>query len=410
MFHKSSSTADIGLGTWLKRLLLFIAIAAIFILGYSLGAAKVTSGTAWGTGNILGSASLDSSAQADMSTFWQVWNLAKANYVDQPVDQKKLMDGAMEGLVWSLGDPYSTYFTADQAKDFNGTLNGTFSGIGAEIGERTAGITVVAPLPDSPAAKAGVQTDDIIAAIDGKTTAGMSADEAVHLIRGDAGTTVTLTLIRGTAKPFDVAIVRADIKTKSVTWDIRKDGIAVITISVFNEDTDSLFAQAVDEMTKAKVKGLVVDLRGDPGGLLTAAIDVASYWTGDKTVVIEKFRDHENPYRGNVAAVLADIPTVVLVNGGSASASEILSGALQDYGLGTIMGETTFGKGSVQEYYDLPGGSAAKITIARWLTPKGRTIHEVGITPDIEVKETLDQIHAGSTPQMDAAIGHLTQK
>ncbi len=410
MFHKSSSTADIGLGTWLKRLLAVIILAAIFIFGYSLGSAKVTSGTAWGAGNLLGTPTLDSSAQADMSTFWQVWNLAKANYVDQPVDQKKLMDGALEGMVWSLGDPYSSYFTADQAKEFNSTLSGTFSGIGAEIGERDAGITVVAPLPDSPAIKAGLQTNDIIAAIDGKTTAGMSADEAVHLIRGDAGTTVTLTLIRGTAKPFDVAIVRAAIQTKSVTWDIRDDGIAVITMSIFNEDTDSLFAQAVDAITKAKAKGIIVDLRGDPGGLLTAAIKVASYWTGDKTVVIEKFRDHENPYHGNASAVLASIPTVVLVNGGSASASEILSGALQDYGLGTIMGETTFGKGSVQEYYDLPGGSAAKITIARWLTPNGRTIHEVGITPDIEVKETLDQIHAGSTPQMDAAISHLTQK
>ncbi len=397
MFHKSSSS-DIGLGDWLKRLLAVILLAAIFVFGYSLGAAKVSTGT------------LDASPQADMSNFWQVWNLAKSNYVDQPVDQKKLMDGALEGMVWSLGDPYSTYFTADQAKDFNSTLNGTFSGIGAEIGERTAGITVIAPLPDSPAATAGLQTDDIISAIDGTTTDGMSADTAVQKIRGTAGTTVVLSIIRGTAKPFDVSIVRADIKTKSVTVDIRKDNIAVITISVFNEDTSSLFASAVDAITKAKVKGLIVDLRGDPGGLLTAAIDVASYWTGDKTVVLEKFRDHEDPYHGNMTPVLATMPTVVLVNGGSASASEILSGALQDYGLGVIMGETTFGKGSVQEYYDLPGGGAAKITIARWLTPTGRTIHEVGITPDIEVKETLDQIHAGATPQMDAAISHLTQK
>jgi carboxyl-terminal processing protease len=398
MFHKSYSE-DITLGTWLKRLLALIIIAAIFIFGYSLGAAKVTSGSL-----------VDSTAQADMSTFWQVWNLAKANYVDQPVDQQKLMDGAMQGMVWALGDPYSSYFTAAEAQEFNSTLSGTFSGIGAEIGERTAGITVVAPLPNSPAAAAGVQTGDIIAAIDGTTTAGMSADGAVHLIRGDAGTTVVLSIIRGTTEPLEISIVRADIKIESVTWDIRDDGIAVVTISIFNDDTVPLFAAAVDAITKAKAKGIVVDLRGDPGGLLTAAIDVASYWAGDKTVVIEKFRDHENPYRGSTAALLANLPTVVLVNGGSASASEILAGALQDYGLGVIMGETTFGKGSVQEYYDLPSGGATKITIARWLTPNGRTIHEVGITPDIIVNETLEQIHAGATPQMDAAISHLAQK
>lgn len=396
-----------NMGKSLRWLMAVLAAVIIFTFGYTLGgSANISSQGAWTGDSLLDS--LNGDDEVDMSTFWRVWRVVEESYIDQPVDKQALIDGAIEGMVWALGDPYTTYFTPESAEEFNADLEGTFSGIGAEIGERDVGITIIAPLPDTPAERAGVLPGDIIAAIDGQTTAGLSVEEAVRLIRGESGTTVTLTIIRAETA-FDVAIVRQEIHTDSVRWEVRDDGYAVITIAMFNEETVALFAEAVDEIMAADAKGIVVDLRNNPGGLLVAAIDVAAFWTGDLPVVIEKFQDSEESYRGNGTPVLADMPTVVLVNGGSASGSEILAGALQDHGLATVMGEQTFGKGSVQEYYELPDSSAVKVTIARWLTPLGRTIHEVGITPDIIVSETLEEIHAGEAPQMDAAISHLSQ-
>lgn len=393
-----------GAGKSLRWLLGTLVAVIIFTFGYTLGgSANIGSGGAW-----TGTSVFASDDELDMSTFWRVWNIVRDSYVDQPVDEQAMIDGAIDGLVWSLGDPYSTYFTPELAEEFNAELEGTFSGIGAEIGERDAGITVIAPLPDTPAERAGVMTDDIIAAIDGESTAGFSVEEAVKRIRGEAGTAVTLTLVRDESA-LDVSIVREQIHTDSVTWEVRNDGYAVITIATFNDETVELFAEAVDEIMAANAKGIVLDLRNNPGGLLVAAVDVAAFWTGDLPVVIEQFQDSQEYYRGDGTPILADIPTVVLVNGGSASGSEILAGALQDHALATVMGGQTFGKGSVQELYELPGGAAVKVTIARWLTPAGRTIHEVGITPDVEVTETIEQIHAGETPQMDAAISHLSQ-
>lgn len=405
MFRPSTEQ---NMGKSLRWLLAALAAVIIFTFGYTLGgSANISSQGAWTGDSLLDSLSQDD--EVDMSTFWRVWSVVEESYIDQPVDKQALIDGAIEGMVWALGDPYTTYFTPELAEEFNADLEGTFSGIGAEIGERDVGITVIAPLPETPAERAGVQPGDVITAIDGQSTAGFSVEEAVKLIRGEAGTVVTLTLIRDYGEAFDVAIVREEIHTDSVSWEVRDDGYAVITIAMFNEETVALFAQAVDEIMAAGTKGIVVDLRNNPGGLLVAAVDVAAFWTGDLPVVIEKFQDSEESYRGNGTPVLAETPTVVLVNGGSASGSEILAGALQDHALAEVMGEQTFGKGSVQEYYDLPDGSAVKVTIARWLTPLGRTIHEVGITPDIIVSETLEEIHAGETPQMDAAISHLSQ-
>lgn len=347
---------------------------------------------------------------ADFTNFWKVWHLLEDSYVEQPIVTQDLVDGATQGLVWALGDPYSEYFTPEQAQAFADQISQTFSGIGAEIGEREQGIVVIAPIADTPADKAGILAGDLILAIDGESTEGSTVDEAVFKIRGDAGTNVTLTLLREGGTPFDVTITRATITVDSVKYEMRDDGIAVITISVFNDDTVELFAAAVDKLIAANAKGLVVDVRNNPGGLLTAAIDVAAFWTGDRTVVIEKSVDSEDAFSGRFTPILANLPTVVLVNEGSASASEILAGALQDYDLATIIGATTYGKGSVQELSELKDGAQVKITVAHWLTPSGRTIEEIGITPDIAVEETLDDIHANETPQMDAAIRQLTQE
>lgn len=386
---------------------LFGALAGviIFALGYSVGASANYSAV----GGWSGGTTVDETT-VDMRAFWDVWELVEENYVTQPVDKQDMLYGAMEGMLWSLGDPYSQYFTPELAAEFNAEMEGTFSGIGAEIGERENGIVVIAPVADTPAERAGILPGDLILAVDEESTSGLSVDAVVDRIRGEEGTTVTLTLMRGDAEPFAVSIVREQITVQSVSWEVRDDNIAVITVSLFNDDTVDLFQDAVRAVEAADVKGIVLDLRNDPGGLLDAAVDVASFWTGDRNVVIESFKDYEEAYGGRATPVFAGTPTVVLVNGGSASASEIVAGALQDYGLATIIGKQTYGKGSVQQYHDLPDGSAVKITVANWLTPNGRTISEVGITPDIVVEQTLEDIHAYQTPQMDAAIRHLAQE
>ncbi|MCR4311744.1 MAG: S41 family peptidase, partial [Candidatus Uhrbacteria bacterium] len=322
--------------------------------------------------------------ELDFNTFWDVWKLVRANFVDQPVSERDLYYGALQGMLWSLDDPYSTYFTPEEAEAFNQELSGTFFGIGAEIGIKEEQIVVIAPLPETPAEKAGVAAGDAILAIDGAPTVGMTTNDAVILIRGDKGTDVVLTLSRNGGEPFDVTITRDEITVKSVTSEIRSDNVGVIEINVFNDDTVALFDQAAEDMVENGVSSLIIDLRNDPGGLLDAAIDVAGYWIDNQPVVIEEIRGARDEYsapRGS--SILASIETVVIVNGGSASASEILAGALQDYQEAAVIGEQTFGKGSVQEYHELPDGSAVKLTVARWLTPLGRFIDHVGITPDV---------------------------
>lgn len=351
------------------------------------------------------------SDELDFTTFWDVWESVQDDYVDQPVAERDLYYGALQGMVASLGDPYSMYFTPEEAKAFNTELSGSFFGIGAEIGTKDDQIVVVAPLPGTPADVAGVLAGDAVLAIDGAATSGMSVGDAVQLIRGERGTVVTLTLRRGDADSFDVAITRGEITVKSVKSSVREDNIGVIEISVFNDDTAGLFEEAASQMIESEVRGIIVDLRNDPGGLLDAAIDVAGYWIDEDTVVIEDIRGVRDEYSSSAGfAALTNIPTVVLVNGGSASASEILAGALQDYHDATVIGEQTFGKGSVQQYQDLPDGGAVKITIARWLTPLGRSIDHVGITPDVVVDYTEDDYHAGKDPQLDAAVNFLTTR
>ena len=270
-------------------------------------------------------------------------------------------------------------------------------------------VVVIAPLSGSPAEQAGLMAGDEIWYVDDVDIFNYSVNEAVQIIRGEIGTEVVLTVSRdGADDLIEIPIIRDEIQISSVEWEIRDDGIAVIEISMFNEETTDLFTQAAREALAAGVTGLVIDLRNDPGGLLTAAINVAGFWTSDMPAVQQRVQGDVQTYNSSGNGWLSNIPTVVLVNAGSASASEILAGALQDYGYATVIGEQTFGKGSVQEYYELPDGSAVKITVAEWLTALGRSINEVGITPDIEVEYTIEQYEAGETPQLDAAIDFLT--
>lgn len=347
--------------------------------------------------------------------FWETWQLLKDKYYKAAeVEDKQMFYGAMMGLADSMGDPYTTFFEPVAAEEFQQALSGKFSGIGAEIGLREGIITVVAPLPDTPADRAGIKAGDFIAKIDGVETTGFSVEQAVSKIRGDKGTKVMLTIVRTNDKtkpePFDVTITREEIQVKSVRlkWIDKEDKIAHLEISNFNTDTVEGLNKAIDEMLAKDVKAIILDLRNNPGGFLDTATYMAGEWVGERIVVKERRQGlivEQLPGTGKNR--LNGIPTVVLVNEGSASASEIVSGALQDYKSATIVGKKTFGKGSVQDYTNLKDGSAIKITIAEWLTPQERTINNTGLEPDVSIDRTPEDYEKSLDPQLARAVGIL---
>ncbi|PIR95111.1 hypothetical protein COT95_00475 [Candidatus Falkowbacteria bacterium CG10_big_fil_rev_8_21_14_0_10_37_6] len=352
------------------------------------------------------------SQDVDFSLFWDVWDMLKLNYVDADnIKDKELFYGAIRGMVEAAGDPYTVFMNPVVTKEFNDDLAGTFEGIGAEIGIKDGVLTIVSPLTDMPAQKAGLKPGDKILAINGQDSSGVLIDEAVAKIRGEKGTDVTLTIWRDSFdSPQDFVITRGTIVVKSVKWNMRDDDIMLIEISHFNSDTEDLFERAVSDVLTKKPKGIILDLRNNPGGFLDTAIEVASEWVDEGVIVSEKKSDDSgNDYLARGRARLAEYRTVVLVNEGSASASEIVSGALKDYEKATIIGMRTFGKGSVQELAPLKDGSSLKVTVAKWLTPKGINISDEGIIPDEEIDLTDEDYSTDKDPQMDKAIEIITQ-
>lgn len=350
----------------------------------------------------------------DFDLYWKLWEELKTKYVDKNgATEKQMFYGSLKGMAASLNDPYTIFMDPAESKEFNSDLSGTFEGIGAEIGLKNDVITVVAPLAGLPAEKAGIKSGDKIIAIDGVSTSGLSADGAVMKIRGPKGTKVKLTIFRqGFETTKDFEIERDIIYVKSVKTKSLDNNLFLITVSSFNEDTEKLFSQAVSEAMLKKPKGIIIDLRNNPGGFLNTSVAMIGEWIKNDTAVTEKTGDPKNDitYTTNGAARLKGYPTVVLVNGGSASASEILAGALKDYGVATIVGEKTYGKGSVQSLEDLSDGSSLKVTVAKWFTPKGNSINEIGITPDVEVKLTQEDFDNNKDPQLDKAIEILKSK
>lgn len=397
---------------FLKIILFIFLLFAVFAWGFIVGGeqAKDSRIPAIG-GKVINKDSLPAylSNDADFNVFWEVWDIVQKNYVDGPIPETQLLYGAVAGQVAALGDPYSVFLDPDTAKKFAQELSSEFEGIGAEISIKNKFLTVVAPLPDSPAEKAGLKSGDKIYAIDGKDSAYLTLNEAVSLIRGEAGTKVTVSVIRGEGaetEELQIEIIRDKIHFDTVKWEMKGDGILYIEISHFNNDTETLFNKAVSDNIGKDIKGIILDLRGNPGGFLDVAVNMAGKWVrkGD-VVVFEKFSEtRQNPYRSNGRAELAGIPTVALVNGGSASASEIIAGALQDYKLATIVGTQTFGKGSVQDLRELSDGSELKLTIARWLTPLERIIEGEGITPDIQVELSNEDYDNDIDPQLNKAL------
>lgn len=347
--------------------------------------------------------------QLDFTSLQAVYEQLRTNF-DGNFDSNKLIDGAKKGLVQAAGDPYTMYFTADEAKQFNDDLAGKFSGIGAEIGIKDNNVIIVTTLDDSPARKAGLLTNDIIGRVNDEDTTGWTIDQTVSKIRGEKGTTVKLTVLRG-RDVKDFSIVRDDIVNPSVKSEVLDGSIGYLRISRFAEDTSSLATKAANDFKARGVKGVILDLRGDGGGYLTAAQDVAGLWLDSgQEVVQERIGDRvEDTLKAQGNAPLKGIPTVLLVDGGSASASEIVAGALQDHKAAQLVGTKTFGKGSVQKLLDLPFGGQLKVTIAKWYTPAGKNIDKEGIAPDVEVKPTADDITANNDVQKTKALELLNK-
>ncbi|HEX3082595.1 MAG TPA: S41 family peptidase [Candidatus Saccharimonadia bacterium] len=342
----------------------------------------------------------------DFSSLNSIYGLLQRNF-DGKLDKQKVLDGAKAGLVAAGGDPYTVYMDAKSAKDLSDNLNGKLSGIGAEIGIKNNVLTVIAPIDDTPAAKAGLRTGDLIAKINNEDTTGMDVDTAVSKIRGQAGTKVTLKLVRqGVQDAFDVTITRAEITVKSVNWSLKNGNVGYINITRFGEDTASLIDQAAADLKSKGATKIILDLRNDGGGYLDAGVAVASeFLPQGKTIVSERTDGKTtNTLTASAGGKLVGLPTVVLINGGSASASEIVAGALHDNKAARLEGEKSFGKGSVQEIKDLPGGSQLKVTVAHWYTPGGININKEGIKPDVEVKLTTDDFNANRDPQLDKAL------
>lgn len=396
-----------------------LAVTASFVGGVFIGDLRRPPAEvrAPGTGQVYNKDAKPAEAlqDVDFQAFWDIWKTVKERYVETPPSDAKMFYGAVAGMVGSLGDPYSVFFDPEYAQKFTKELEGEFEGIGAEIGIKQNVLTVIAPLPGTPADKAGIQAGDRILAIDGVDTTGMIVDDAVSRIRGDKDTKVKLLIMReGFKEPKDFEITRGKITVESVKWKVSNVGgkkIGEITITHFNEKTEAKFNEAVRAILLEEPAGIILDLRNNPGGFLDTAVSVSGEWISHDVVVIEKFSDGtKKNYASDGSARLSDIPTVVLVNGGSASASEIVAGALQDHAKATLVGEKTYGKGSVQDYTEFPDRSALKLTVALWLTPSGRSINKEGIAPDMEVKMTPADFEADKDPQRDMAIDILTGK
>lgn len=358
-------------------------------------------------------------ADKDLSEFWYVWNLMQEKYpfTDKaPKDTDKIY-GAISGMVSAYGDPYTVFFPPKQAKLFNDQVKGSFGGVGMEVGIKNNFITVIAPMKGSPAERAGILSGDIIAEIDGKETTDMNIDGAISLIRGDIGTTVELGLARAGEREIKRVVITREI-VKIPVLEIREENdLFIISFYSFTEDSAQLFTDALKQFTDSGKSKLIIDLRNNPGGYLESAVDIASYFLPRGATVVKESSGEQQAeilHQSKGYTLLPVLPKIIiLMNEGSASASEILAGALADYGRATVVGTQSFGKGSVQQVIGLDDGSALKITIAKWFTPKGTSISEKGITPDVLVEEkaVLDKkTEKYNDPILEKAIELMRKK
>ena len=380
----------------------FLILAVVFAL-----AAGLLAGTS-GSNLIVEAASrvglkipVMASDSPDFSDARSIYYMLKSKY-NGDISNEKLKAYLNKGVAAAAEDPYTEYYTEQEARELEKDLDGTIGGgIGAELGMRNNKPTVVRPLKDSPAEKAGLKAGDIILAVNNKATANMSIEDIVRMVRGEVGTTAKITIRRGSER-MDISVKREEITSPDIETQIKNE-IGIIKLSRFGTDSAAKVRAAAEDMKHQNVKGVILDLRGNGGGYLQTGIDVAGVWLNDKDVVSEKGKSN-NPktLKSGKQAILNGMPTVVLIDSSSASASEIVAGALKDHQAATLIGEKSFGKGSVQEMIDLPKGDMLKVTVANWYTPKGKNISKEGIEPDKKV-----DINNNRDPQLDAAVDYL---
>jgi len=392
---------------------LILAFLLVFLAGWQAGYAGFQFSLKFNPPGITIENKAPRNQTVDFSLMWEVIERINADYLFRPVDGAKLLYGAVSGMIQALGDPYTSFLDPTQNQEFADGLSGVYEGIGAEIGIREDQLIIVAPLDGSPAKSAGLRAGDKLLEIDGGNTTGITVTAAVAKIRGEAGTTVKLKLQRGTVAPYEVTITRAQIKVESVSWEDKGNGLVLIELTRFGDGTtdewDSAIAQIKSQVKD--VKGVVLDLRSNPGGYLQAAVYIASEFLKDGVVVLQE------DSRGDRATLsvqatksnhaLAGKKLVILIDGGSASASEILAGALSERAGATLVGEKSFGKGTVQDAVDFQDGSGLHLTVAKWLTPKGFWVHDKGIEPGYKVELTDEDLNSGRDPQLVKALDIL---
>lgn len=350
----------------------------------------------------------DPEKQVDISILWGVWRLLNDRYIDpSKLQVNTMVNGAVTGMVASIGDPYTVFMTPKETQDFSDSLEGHLEGIGAELTIKDSNVVVVSPIKGSPADRAGVRPQDIITEVDGKSIEGLSLNDVVAKIRGKKGTSVTLTIMRS-PQIVKLTIVRDDIHVPSVEYEVKtttKGKIGLLTINQFGGETVQEAKAFLTQQDVASLKGLIIDLRNNGGGYLDGAVELSSLFLREGTVVSIAGRDGPIDSKSvDGKPLLPDLPLVILINQGTASASEITAGAMQDHKRATIVGMKSFGKGTVQEIDDLPGGASLKMTIARWLTPNGKDLGKEGVFPDIAVDRTEADYKANKDPQLDAAL------
>ena len=396
---------------------IFILCIGAYYGGYDRGKAQALGNTSSVFSDTILKNTDSEGNDVDFSLFWKAWNTLEEKYVDaDELDAQKMMYGAIEGMLRSSGDPYTTFFDPEENKSFDEDISGEFEGIGAEMEMKDELITIVAPLVDSPASKAGLRAGDIIVSVDGEEIIGETLMEVVSKIRGHKGTKVILSVAReGAGEMIDIPITRATIEVKSVEFEM-KDQVALISIRRFGDDTLEEFQKGVARLREMNATSLIIDVRDNPGGYLSTATNMGNMLLKDKSVVVieedskgerEEIMTKKTAYTDSLVAM----PTVVLINKGSASASEILAGALQYHRENvTIVGTTSFGKGSVQELIPLPQKTAVKVTVAKWLIPSGEQINEKGINPDVTVEMTEEDYKEDRDPQMEKALEILREE
>jgi len=348
-------------------------------------------------------------AGTSFDLFWEAWQLIQRDYYGDLPTEEEMTYGAIRGAVNTLGDPFTAFIEPEAAQINRQDDTGTFEGIGAYVTMRDGRLMIVSTFEGQPAEQAGLRRNDIVLQVDETPIESMSIYEAINLIRGPAGTSVRLTILREGEEPFEVEVTRASIDIPVVESEMREDGIAYVRLIDFSSDAAAKLEAAVEEMLEQNPSGLILDLRSNPGGWLNEAVLTAGlFLPEDELVLIERFSDgSERPYLSPNRPVTLDVPMVLLVDGGSASASEIVAGALQDHDRAMLIGETTFGKGSVQWPHELSNGAELRVTVARWFTPADRAIHGEGLEPDIVIEMTVEDLDADLDPQLDRAVQYL---